>query len=208
MDLTRPARCIAPSLHIDVLGVLAGTTMPLTGRQVQRLLGSRASLGGVQNVLTKLVTSGLVHLTEAGSSHLYVLNREHVAAEAVLALTDLRGRLFERIREAVGSWSTQPLSVTVFGSAARGDGSEESDVDLFVVRPEAVAPDDASWTRDVAELNASIRRWSGNAGSVIDVTPRQVSAMIARQEPVVAELARDQVLLLGVNALDLVAATP
>lgn len=201
MDLSRPARSIAAAQHIDVLTVLAGTTLSLTGREVQRLTAG-ASQSGVRVVLRQLVSSGLVHLTEAGGSHLYAFNREHVAADAVLAFSDLRGKLFDRIRTAMLSWSTPPLSAAVFGSAARGDGDESSDIDLFVVRPAAVPADDPGWMGDVAELNAAVLRWSGNTGSVIEATPQQVLDMAARGERIIDELRRDQIALLGSSVLD------
>ena len=205
MDLSRPARCIAPALHLDVLVVLAGTTMPLTGRQVHRLISGEASQSGVAKVLGQLVGAGLVDVTDAGSANLYALNRGHVAADAVLSFTGLRGKLFDRIRDALESWPTPPLAAAVFGSAARGDGDEDSDIDLFLLRPPSVAADDVTWSSAVAQLNADIRRWSGNSGSVIDATPQQVEEMIQRDEPVVAELRRDLVPLLGVSVLDVAA---
>lgn len=201
MDISSPARSLAPSLHVEVLTKLAGTSLPLTGRQIHRLLEDRASHGGVRKVLTQLVSSGLVNLTEAGSANLYTLNRDHVATEAVLALVDLRGRLFDRIRDAMAAWTHPPIAAAVFGSAARGDGDGASDVDLFVVRPAKVKSDDTAWGRDLADLNASIKRWSGNAGSIIDASPAQVTSMIARREAIVSELRRDQVVLVGTDVL-------
>lgn len=203
MDLNSPVRSVAPSLHLEVLAVLAGTTRPLTGRQVHRLLPRMASQSGVRLVLGALATSGLVRLTEAGSANLYELNRDHVAAPAALALVDLRGELLRRIRLSFQGWHTRPLAAALFGSAARGDGDVDSDIDVFVVRPAHVPVDDALWVRDVAALNGDIRRWSGNAGSIVEADPDQVAAMMARGEPIVAQLLADQVPLLGSSVLDL-----
>ena len=196
MDLSSPARAVVPSLAADVLVVLAGTTMPLTGRQIHRLVPV-GSWSGVRRVLLHLETSGLAHVLETGSANLYTLNREHVAAPAVLALTDLRGVLFERIRSAIEAWQVPPIAASVFGSAARGDGGSGADVDVFVVRPEKVPEEDARWADDVASLGGSVRDWSGNSGSVIQATPSQVRDMLERDEPLVAELRRDEVTLVG-----------
>ncbi len=200
VDLTCPAHAVVPSLDAEVLLVLAGTTMPLTGRQVHRLAGV-GSQDGVRKGLLRLEEQGLVDVVEAGRANLYSLNRDHVAAPAVLELMDLRGRLFKRIREAISAWSVQPVAAAVFGSAARGDGGVESDIDVFVVRPEEVTDDDLRWSDDVAALSTSVRRWSGNSASVIQATPSQVASMISRNEPIVESLRRDAMPLFGPNVL-------
>ena len=70
-----------------------------------------------------------------GRVHLYEFNRDHVAADAVIAAMGLRGKLFQRIKEKIEFWEIQPVSVAIFGSAARGDGNTESDIDVMIVRP-------------------------------------------------------------------------
>lgn len=200
MNLSNPARDVIPSLQADVLAVLSGTTLPLTGRQVHQLARA-GSWSGVRNVLVHLESSGLVDVVEAGPAHLYTLNRDHVAASAALALSDLRGALFERIRATLVSWRVPPVAASVFGSAARGEGGSESDVDLFVVRPAGTREDDIVWAEQVATLAVSIRRWSGNPASIIQVSPAQVRDMQKRDAPMVAELNCDQVPLVGPGVL-------
>lgn len=200
MDLTSPAQAVVPRINAEVLLVLARTTLPLTGNQICRLTGS-ASRRGVQLVLQHLERHGLIDVMEAGSSNLYSLNRDHVAAPAVLALVDLRGQLFGRIRDEMSKWSIAPIASAVFGSAARGDGGLKSDIDLFVIRPEEVSDDDPQWENQIAELSTLVRRWSGNAASVIQATPSQVAGMISRNEPIVESLQHDAISLLGPNIL-------
>jgi hypothetical protein len=76
-----------------------------------------------------LVTSSEVHSFERsktiGSTSrtfpkamLYLLNRDHVAAEAVVALTRLRTSIIERIIAALSSWSPEPVHASLFGSVA------------------------------------------------------------------------------------------
>lgn len=200
MDLTSPAQAVVPRVNAEVLLVLARTTMPLTGNQVHRLSGS-VSRRGVQLVLQHLERHGLIDVMEAGSSNLYSLNREHVAAPAVLALVDLRGQLFKRISDEMDKWSIQPVAAAIFGSAARGDGGLKSDVDLFVIRPTKILDVDPQWENQIAALSTLVRRWSGNPASVIQATPSQVAGMISRNEPIVESLRHDAVSLIGPNVL-------
>lgn len=202
MDLSHPAEALVPSLDGAVLAVLARTTAPLTGREVARL-SERGSQSGVTTVLARLVRHGLVDCAPAGSANQYLLNRDHVVARAVLALVDLRGQLFARITEALRAWPRPPVAAAVFGSAARGDGDTDSDIDLFLVRPARMSRSAAQrWERDVAELARMVRRWSGNSAAIVDVTAGQVRDMVAAGAPVVASLQREAVSLFGGHVLD------
>ena len=216
MDLKTPARSIIPALDADVLVALAGITMPLTGRQIARLVET-ASYGGVNKVLERLRAQGVVDVVEAGRANLYSLNREHVTAPAVEALSDLRGKLFARMSDQVKRWEILPVSVAVFGSAARGDGGVGSDIDILIVRPENLVPnrtDDPRdthdlgedtyadiWSSQLFELSRMTRRWSGNQASLIQATKMQLVAMVKRQEPVADSIRSDAIYIWGPNAM-------
>jgi len=100
MDVSNPMSCVVPSAHGPVLAVLAGTTTPLTGRRVAELAQPRVSQPRVARILRELTAAGLVERTPAGSSSLFVLNREHLAAGAVEILATLRQQLWGADRRA------------------------------------------------------------------------------------------------------------
>jgi predicted nucleotidyltransferase len=196
MNLSQPYTVICPTLEGPVLDVLAHTTRPLTGREIARL-SSRGSERGVRLVLHRLAAQGLVTAQEAGSASLYVLNREHVAAGIVDDLLRLRAELIERIRGEVEDWSTPPVHVSLFGSAARADGDPESDIDVLIIRPEDLAEDDPHWREQLHLLAERIERWSGNNASLHEVSPKGLKAALHRREPVIASLRDDSILLAG-----------
>jgi predicted nucleotidyltransferase len=202
MDLGRPYAVICPTLEGPVLDVLAHTTRPLTGREIARL-ASRGSERGVRLVLHRLVAQGLVSAQEAGSASLFVLNREHVAADVVEGLVRLRAELIERIRREIEGWPCRPVHVSVFGSAARADGGTESDVDLLVVRPGDLAEDDPQWREQLHRLAEQIERWSGNHASLHETTPKGLKATVRRGEPVVGSLLEDCIVVAGPGFADL-----
>jgi predicted nucleotidyltransferase len=203
MDLSQPYTAICPSLEGPVLDVLAHTTRPLTGREIARL-ALRGSERGVRLVLHRLVAHGLVTSQEAGSASLFALNREHVAASVVEGLLRLRAELIERIHHDVQGWPSQPLHVSIFGSAARGDGGTASDIDLLIVRPERVAEDDAQWREQTHRLAERIERWSGNHASLHELSPRDLRAALRRNEPIIASLREQSVAIAGPEFADLI----
>jgi predicted nucleotidyltransferase len=204
MDFSQPYAAVCPSLEGPVLDVLAHTTRPLTGREVARL-ARRGSERGVRLVLNRLVAHGLVVAQEAGPSSLFVLNRDHVAAGIVEELMRLRVDLIERIRREVGGWAIQPVHASLFGSTARGDGHTDSDIDLVVVRPDAVAEDDPGWREQLRMLAEKAERWSGNYLSLHELSSAQLKATVRRKEPIIASLSEQSVAIAGAEFVDLIA---
>lgn len=197
MDVSHPIRAVVPSAHGPVLVVLALAGTPLTGRATAALTAPRISQKRVSTILDSLATQGLVTVAEAGSSKLYQLNREHVAAEAVEILATLRERLWQRMSAQVSGWTHQPDAVVVYGSTARGDGDEASDVDILLVRPQRVDEADPAWLRDVDELAQRVHGWTGNPVEILERTPSELDTMAATGERLLHEIRRDGRFLLG-----------
>jgi predicted nucleotidyltransferase len=196
VDWTDPTRAVTPTLDGAVLTVLAGVTEPLTGREVHRR-ARRGSAMGVHRVLGRLAEQGLVLAVDAAPARLYQLNRDHVAADIAVLLLNLRTRLFDRLRQDLATWQVAPVSATLFGSVARGDGDTDSDVDLLLVRPPGVADDSEPWATAVFEIGQKIRRWTGNDASVLQVDVAEVKDLVTRGAPIVESLNRDGIDLGG-----------
>lgn len=202
MDIGRPYLVFSTSLDLEVLLVLRGTTRPLTGREIARLV-ARGSPAGVQKALHRLVASGIVHTTEAGRAHLYVLNRDHLAAPAVETLASMRKVLEARLKEAIAEWDVLPTHVSVFGSAARGDGGTESDIDLLVVRPRDVGVEAPRWREQLDGLERDVQQWTGNHLAISEVDERELQALGRERPPVAEAIASEAVTLYGPPAREL-----
>lgn len=195
MDVSRPFAALSDSVDADVLVVLAGSTMPRSGRELARRAGR--SNTGVQHVLDRLVKHGLVEREEAGRTFLYTLNRNHLLAPVVEQMAGAKAELIQRLRDEIDHWRVAPFHVSLFGSAARGDGDTDSDVDLFVVRPVKVKSDDRAWRLQVDGLAHAVRGWTGNNAGIAEVGRGELSKLRRSQAPIVAELERDAVDLAG-----------
>lgn len=196
MDVSRPYTAVCPTLDGDVLEVLAGTTMALTGRQVALLTG-RKSHSGVLAVLNRLTEHGLVSRVELNHAYLFALNRDHLATPAVEILVGMRKALFEEIRNVIDDWLLTPVHVSLFGSAARGDGDTRSDFDLLVVRPDSVDEDESAWRSQVDDLVELIRRRTGNQVSVIERDKSGMERLREAEPPILSELLADAIVLSG-----------
>jgi predicted nucleotidyltransferase len=196
MDVSRPYAAVCPTVDGDVLEVLAGTTMALTGRQVALLTG-RKSHSGVLAVLNRLTEHGLVSRVELNRAYLFALNRDHLAAPAVEILAGMRKALFDELRDVIDDWPITPVHVSLFGSAARGDGDTRSDFDLLVVRPDSVDQDEPAWRSQIDELVDLIRRRTGNHASVIERDDSGMERLRAAEPPILSELLADALVLNG-----------
>lgn len=197
MDSSAPYLAVLPDSTSKVLVVLARTTRPLSGREVARLSGGSRST--VARVLQRLAEQGLVNVQEAGAGAalLFTLNRRHLAAEPVLALLSLRQALIDRLRSELTTWATPPCHASLFGSVARGDGDASSDVDLFIVRPEATVEEDGGWRRQLDELAGLVLGWTGHHAGIAEIGVQELERLKQEHPPIVDELLSDAVTLTG-----------
>jgi predicted nucleotidyltransferase len=202
MDLSRPLAVVTPTLDAAVLHALAATTAWASGARVHRLAAA-GSVDGVRRVLGRLVDQGIVLVDDHPAARLYLLNRDHVAADAILALTRLRTEIIERVSHEVSHWSRAPMHASLFGSFARGEATAASDIDVLVVIGPSSAADEDERADRLDRLAANIFRWTGNRGQIVEVTCDSLSAMVTASDPLVASWRADSVHLMGSHLLDL-----
>ncbi|MFD3405549.1 nucleotidyltransferase domain-containing protein [Kribbella sp. NPDC058693] len=193
MDLARPITTVVPTLDGAVLTVLARTTQPLTGRRVHQL-AEAGSESGVRKVLNRLADTGLVTTTIAGQSMLYALNRKHLAADAVLDLVSLRGKLIRSLAEVVEQWEELPVHASLFGSVARGEADLNSDIDLLVVHAEG---ESSTMADQIALLGEQVHEWTGNFLQTYAISTGELANHLRAGEPMVNEWLRDCITVYG-----------
>jgi hypothetical protein len=196
MNVARPYSAVSPSLDGDVLVALSRTTRPLTGRRVAEML-AYGSPDGVRKALDRLVDQGIVRREPAGRALMHTLNREHLAAPAVEALATMRSDLLRRLRTALSSWSPPAVHASLFGSTARGDGDVDSDIDIFVVRPDPLGEEDPRWRVQRERLAADVLTWTGNHAALVESSEGQLSEMARSGAPILDALRRDAIRLGG-----------
>jgi predicted nucleotidyltransferase len=187
---------VIPSAHGAVLGVLARTSEPLTGRRIATLTRPRFSQSRVNRVLGDLARDGIADVDDRPPARYYRLNREHVAAPGILALATMWQTLLDRIRTSLAKWPAQPVATWLFGSAARAEAEATSDVDILVVRHDHQSVDEA-WQQQLDELADQVRRWSGNACEMLVLTESELQASVHRGDRLIDELRRDAIHLAG-----------
>jgi predicted nucleotidyltransferase len=189
-----PTSALAPN-EARVLEALLRIDVPVTGRAVARITGLSQSTA--QRALTKLRQAGLAVAESAPPSLLFRANPDHLAMPALLTLLRLDDQLRARIAEHVAEWRPPPVSVVVYGSVARGRATAGSDVDLLVVRPDTIRPDQANWQRQVADLADRVQRWTGRRASIVDLARHEAAQGLADREQFLVEADRDGWLVAG-----------
>ena len=197
MDFSHPIATVVPSAHGPILAVLARASEPLTGRTIATLTDPPVSPSQTATVLAQLVASGLVNIAVAGTARLYTLNREHLAPPAVEQLANLRTLLWERMTEQVSTWTHRPDALVVYGSTARGDGRLDSDIDIFLIRPDGVPHSDPRWFNDLTVFASQVTTWTGNQVELFDRSHSDLAAMAAAHEKLLDNIRKDGRFLIG-----------
>jgi hypothetical protein len=229
MDLSDPTRAVTPTLDGTVLAVLAIAGRPLTVGQVATE-AARGSEIGIRRSLARLIEQGTVRATLMGRNQVHELNRDHIAAQVAVLLAGLRPDLWNRFRTELKSWKVRPLYASVFGSAARGDGDIDSDIDLLVVhpvfpgekRPKGLQSDirtqvadaagaatltntirdaDKDWESQLADLHDLVERWSGNPLQIVDLSFYEWRHPPKEYQPLLSDVRRDGIELVKARGL-------
>lgn len=186
MFFGQPFGGLIPGVRGAVLSALLRTGAPLTGRQVHGLVSDEYSLWSVQQALKVLTQIGVVETQTIGRAGVHTINEGHAAAAHLRALADPIGTLRSAVAQSVGS---EVESVIVFGSIARGQASEGSDIDLAVIA-------NSGWDGRT-DLEDAVRTGVGNGCDVLVFTPSQFLQLARSGEPVVSDILRDGVALVG-----------
>jgi predicted nucleotidyltransferase len=186
MFFNEPFGGIIPGARGAVLAALLRTGTPLTGRQIHGLLSDDYSLWTVQKALKSLTKLGLAETQTIGRAGVHTINEEHASVAPLRALLDPVAALREVVN-AVTDGDVQ--AVLLFGSIARGEATPDSDIDLAVIAP-------PGWDNRV-ELEDSVRTRLGNDCDVLVLTEADFNRLAASGEPVVSDILRDGVALIG-----------
>ena len=196
MELSRPLSTITPTLDGDVLAVLARHDVPFTTGALHRVL-TRYSEEGIRKVLQRLTRQGIVTSDRVGNAYTYRLNRDHIAAEHIIKLADLLSTFLVRLTDRLEAWEVPPVYAAVFGSAARGSMTVDSDLDLMLVRPDD-APGEL-WAAQVDHLVEDVTRWIGNDTRPLQFTEAELVAS-GREEPVLQDVLNEGLTVAGRRA--------
>jgi predicted nucleotidyltransferase len=196
VELSRPLSTITPTLDGDVLAVLARHDVTFTTGALHRIL-TQYSEEGIRKVLQRLTRQGIVHSERVGNAYSYRLNRDHLAAEQIIKLADLLSTFLARVTDRLEAWEVPPVYAAVFGSAARGSMTVDSDLDLLLVRPDD-APDEL-WVAQVDRLVEDVTRWIGNDTRPLQFTEAEVVAS-GREAPVLRDVLNEGLTVAGSRA--------
>jgi predicted nucleotidyltransferase len=105
----------------------------------------------------------------------------------------LRGELIRRLRERISEWDGL-LGAWLFGSVARGDADEASDIDVLLV---AVDLESAELHDRLASLQADIKSWTGNELQVVEHSAASWRKLTESENPLVDHIRRDGIALMA-----------
>lgn len=195
MNVADPATVVLTPGMAAVLRVLTGADAVFTVRQLARL--ADVSHARAADVVNRLAEHGLVLVEHHGPSKLCRLNGDHLAARAVIELTQMRSRLLELLGEVLGEWAIAPVHASLYGSAARGDGDTASDLDVLLVRPPGLEADDPGWADQLLSGGERLWRATGNRVAWFDVSEADLARAVRGGEPIVDQWRRDAMRLTG-----------
>lgn len=192
--------------RVAVLRALAAQGSPMSQRELARRAG--VQVRSAQQAVTVLVALGLADRIVGGRDYLVSLNRRHRLAPAVVTLFGAEAELFRGVRERLHAWARTGgrrrlvHAVVLFGSAARGDDTTASDLDVLVVTASDRARDAVA--EAFGEVADDLRSRSGLDARPLVLSRGVLSARSRRRQPPLPEILADGLVIVGPALRDLV----
>jgi predicted nucleotidyltransferase len=97
------------------------------------------STGAVYPALARLVDAGLIKSSRMGKSTTYRLNTDNLLSRKVMEIFTAESAILRKAAEEFAAKMPKKgvISIILFGSVARGEPNEKSDVDLLIVYKES-----------------------------------------------------------------------
>jgi len=164
MDFQRPVEALIPGAAGRLLAALArvDTELPISTLATVAAVGRTRASG----LIAQLHDLGVVDRREIGRTTMVSLARENAAGELLDRLGHLRTTVLARLQDLAGAIEPLPLTVTLFGSFARGEATASSDIDILAVRPLGADPE--KWASTLASFTTRAKRLTGNPVQVLD----------------------------------------
>lgn len=182
----------------DVLGTALGVrVVRALSLEPRRAVTSRELAGGVGastsqciRTLERLERVGLVSGTTVGKAVVWNWETEHVLAEILSETFHRESELQLRLNETLTRWvATQPVrSAALYGSVARGDETESSDIDLHLVANSPAAKETID--ADAGHITELVARKFGNPLSLLIHDPATLVRL--RGKPLLINLQREE----------------
>lgn len=178
-------------LKVRILRLLFLTRGLYTGREMAKLAGYSPT--HTIAALKELERIGMVNRRHAGNADLYSLNEQSALVPGVLAPVftweqNVFDQLAQLYLEALGN---DLLSIEIFGSVARGEEDERSDVDLIIVIRDSA--DKGKAEERAAQASVEATSIFGNQFSPITVTKKELENKRSRKQGVWQELSEGTV---------------
>lgn len=170
MKLQNPFTAICSDADSAVLLALGRAPVELTAQQVHGLAAG-PSLSSVRRSLERLAQGGVIHERVLGQARGYSLNQQHLLAGPIQDIAHATAELHSRIAQCVESWPVAVAGCVLFGSAARGEMEDSSDIDLLILMDNASAALKAE--SGVYELSRQVEAWTGAPANVVVWTADQ-----------------------------------
>ena len=181
--------------NVRVLRVLCGVSVALSIKQIAQQ--AQLTRPAVNAALERLEQTGVVFVTRSGNVRLYQLEQENIYVTQIINPLfslehDLRDFMINDIKEALGKTA---LSITMFGSFARGDQELTSDVDILVVVSDAVHQKE--FERILTDYAPRFYRRFGHALEALVYDYKQACQLHERAPGLYAEIQDDGYLIKG-----------
>ncbi|HEY3560999.1 MAG TPA: nucleotidyltransferase domain-containing protein [Kribbella sp.] len=140
---------------------------------------------------------GVLDEERVASMYRYRFNEEHLLAGPIKEISTTRDRFIRQLQSALAGWP-DVVYAALFGSAARSDMHQDSDIDIFLVRSDNRQFSDITedaWQERVLELEREVERWTGTSTNVLHFRESEVEA--AGDVDALANIRREGIPLIG-----------